>query len=53
MTFGLNLIPVLAENDFLISSFPVLNPTSAIEFNPRLSLKPKRYDNGISPLIPF
>ena len=35
-------MPVLAENDFFISSFPVFNPTSAIEFNPRLSLNPNR-----------
>ena len=46
-------MPVLAENDFFISSLPVFNPTSGIEFNPRLSLNPKRYDSGIPPSIPL
>ena len=50
---GLNRIPVLAENDFLISSLPVFNPTSEIESNPRSSLNPKRYDSGILPSIPL
>ena len=39
---GLNLIPDLAVNDFLISSLPVLSPTSDTEDNPWLSLSPKR-----------
>ena len=50
---GLNRTPVRAENDFLISSFPVFNPTSGTDSTLRLSLNPKRYDNGISPSIPF
>ena len=50
---GLNLIPVLAVNDFLMSSLPVFRPTSDTDAIPKFSLKPRRYANGISPSIPF